>query len=232
MLTGTHALAGRPAADQAPARLHSDAVATYGRNHPSGLFKDIEVHETSERMVVFDRAASALYVQKFPGNDEIAFETGFQVKAFLLYRGKPFPDCLHRRTGDLQGAAVSLDRSRKYHRQAHENPVRVLTDPLRLSRRTPVTAQQQLFQGDHGRSGVIQIALVQYVVDLIQEFAVTVDDESDHLVSERDGIRLAYHGDSLCGEVLDVDQLQARGRKALGDFGTARIDRDAIFGND
>ena len=77
-----------------------------------------------------------------------------------------------------------------------------------------------------------RVNLVDYVVDLVENFAVAIHDDSDNLVSERQRIRDTDDARGLGREIMYVDDLQASGLKTLSDFGTTGIDGDAIFSHD
>ena len=61
---------------------------------------------------------------------------------------------------------------------------------------------------------------------------MAVHDDAHDLVAEREGVGLADDAAGLGREVVDVHDLQAGGREALGDLRAARVHRDAVLGDD
>ena len=76
---------------------------------------------------------------------------------------------------------------------------------------------------------VEHLDILNDVVDLVQDFAVTVHDDADDLVAERQRIGNTDNTCSLRGQIMDVNDLQSGGLQTLGDLRTTRIDSYAIF---
>ena len=58
---------------------------------------------------------------------------------------------------------------------------------------------------------------------------MTIHDDTDDLVSERQRIRNTDHTCRLGGQVMDIDNLQPGLLETLSDLWTTRIDRNSIF---
>ena len=67
------------------------------------------------------------------------------------------------------------------------------------------------------------------IIDLVQDFAVTVHDDADDLITERQRIRDSDNAGSLGGKIMNINDFKTGGLKTLGDLRTARIDGYAIF---